>query len=456
MIRQHVAKVAALAAWMLVTPALPADLVTVYPEAPLPRAAEFTVRANGQDIAVYNAGTFRCAPFAFSGTVKVEVTYQRGPVTSYQINPLSKGVRAQQQGQTLTFTLVKPQNLEVQINGATSQVVDGDKLLYLFADAPEANPPKPADKDVLYFGPGTHAPTGGVLRIGDSDPHSALYVAPGALLNAALIIKRTKPFKVYGRGFIQNPFTAKPPKGTGQFAVKLEGCVGLVMEDVIFYNSIWHGIKFFSGRDNVVRNVKALHYIVNSDGISLHGAATRNRVENCFIVGNDNLIVIGGAREQQGMSSNLIHGCTFIKSSYAGNWGFPQGDGPIGPGNVVDDCDVVRCNGQVGLVRMFWAKPTTVDNLVFQNIRVQSLAGYQPNPKKSNLNRFLSLESDGPEFARTMTFKNIQLPSAQTSFIAPGKWTVIFDHVYINGKAATSDADLQLTKGAGAVTKYLY
>ena len=134
MTRQHMATVAALAALMMMTPALPADRVTVYPEALLPHATEFTVKANGLDIAVYNTGTFRCAPFAFSGTVKVEVTYQRGPVTSYQINPLSKGVRAQQQGQTLTFTLARPQNLEVQINGATSQVVDGDKLLYLFAE----------------------------------------------------------------------------------------------------------------------------------------------------------------------------------------------------------------------------------------------------------------------------------------------------------------------------------
>lgn len=440
----------------LMQSAFSAGQVMVYPAAPLPRAAEFAVQVNGQDIPVLNAGTFRCAPFAFSGTVEVAVTYRRGPITSFQINPLSKGITARQQGQTLLFTLTQPQNLEVQINGATSQVVDGDKLLYLFADAPERNAPQPGDKDVLYFGPGAHSPTGGVVRVGDDDPHTALYVAPGALLNAALIIKRSKPFKISGRGFIQNPFITKPPKGKGQFAVRLDGCTGLVMEDVIFFNSIWHGIKFFGGRDNLVRNVKALHYIVNSDGISLHGTATRNVVEHCFIVGNDNLIVIGGAKEKQCMSSNLIHGCTFIKSSYAGNWGFPQGDGPIGPGNVVDDCDVIRCNGQVGLIRMFWAKPTTVENIVFQNIRVQSLAGYQPNPQKSNLNRFLSLESDGPEFARSFTFKNIYLPSAQTSFIAPGKWFITFDHVFVAGQPATCDADLNLTKGPGVVTKYIH
>jgi hypothetical protein len=437
-----------------------ADEVIVYPDAPLPSAAEFSVKANGQPIAVYNAGTFRCAPFAFSGSATVEVRYLKGAITSWQINPASKGIVGRQDGSTLRFTLTRPQKLEIQINGASSQVVDGDKLLYLFADAPETTVPKPGDQDVLYYGPGTHNPPGGILKIDDADPHAALYVAPGAVLNAALEIRRKKPFRIFGRGFIQNPSTIVEKKASqAHFAIVLRGCTGVVVEDVVFFNSVWHGIKFFGGSRNVVKNVKALHDVVNSDGISFHDSAADNLVENCLIIGNDNLIVIGGTRGQKGPSGNVVRGCSFIKSSYAGNWGFPQGDGPIGPGNVIDDCDVVRCNGQVGLIRMFYGKPTTMDNLVFQNIRVQSLDGYQPDPRKNGPerpNRFLSLETGGAEHPRTMTLKNLYLPSAQSSFIAAGKWTVIFDHVYVAGKAATGDADLHLTKGKGVVTEYVY
>ena len=445
-------------------PALPAAATTpsasagvvVYPEAPLPRASEFTVKVNGTDIAVYNAGTFRCAPFAFSGAITVAVTYHPGAIRSFQINPLAKGIAATQNGNTLTFKLTQPEKLEIQINGATSQVVDGNKLLYLFADAPEVIPPTSGDQSVIYFGPGMHNPPGGVLTIDDADPHSALYVAPGAVVNAALVIKRNKnPFRIFGRGFIQNPSSmAQKKEKKASFAIALRSCKNVVVEDLVFFNSISHGIKFFGGANNVVRNVKALHLIVNSDGVSFHGAASNNVLENSLIIGNDNLIVIGGG----GPSGNIVRGCTFIKSSYAGNWAFPQGDGSIGPGNVVDDCDVIRCNGEVALIRMFYGQPTTMDNLVFQNIRVQSLEGYQPNPQKpaDGFNRILSLESDGVQYARTMTLKNIYLPSAQTSFIAPGLWTIVFDHVYIAGKAAMSDADLKLTKGAGVVTKYIY
>lgn len=451
MTKQNIPAFIAIITWLLTANDLVLAEVIDCPPAPLPLATEFSVKAGGLDIPAYQAGSFRCAPFAFSGRVEVEVTCRGTPIRSWQINPVSKGIFARQTSNTLTFTLDHPVKLEVQINGASSQVVDGDKLLYLFADAPEHNAPSPNDPGVIFYGPGNHDLPGGELKIDDTDPRSALYVAPGAVVNASLDIKRTKPFKIYGRGFIRNPFTTK-----GHFAIGIRNCVGLRVEDVIFYDSIWHGIKILGGHDNVIRNVKTLHDIVNSDGISLQGSTASNVVENCFIVGNDNLIVIGGARDPLALAGNIVRGCTFVKSSYAGNWSFPQGNGAIGPGNRIYDCDVIRCNGEVGLIRMCWGIPTTMDNLVFENIRVQSLAGYQPNPLKSEKNRFLSLEADGPEYARTLTLKKIYLPSAQTSYIAPGQWTVIFDHVYVNGKAVTCDADLKLSKGIGAVTKYVF
>jgi len=292
--------------------------VTVYPESPLPRATEFSVTANGSSIAVYNAGTFRCSPFAFSGIVTIAVTYHLGAIHSFQINPSSKGIVARQSGDTLTFTLDRPQKLEVQINDATAQVVDGNKLLYLFADAPEVSAPQPDDPTVFYFGPGMHHLPEGVLKIEDSDPQTALYVAPGAVLDAAVAIHRTKPFRVYGRGFIQNPGTVAEKKAhQAHGAINLYNCAGVTVEDVTFFNSVEHGISITGGHGNRVRNVKALHYIVNSDGISLMGSSAGSVVEDCFIVGNDNLIVIGGTRGE-GPSGNLVRHCTFIKSSYAG------------------------------------------------------------------------------------------------------------------------------------------
>lgn len=465
----------ALASLFLISGSIPAaeNRVICYPHAPLPASSEFSIKANGEAIPVYLAGTFRCAPFAFSGTVQVEVAYN-GQISSYQINPLSKGIVARQDGNRLLFTLDKPEKLEIQINGATSQVKDGDKLLYLFADAPEVDPPSPNDPSVLYFGPGTHDVPGGHLVVDDSDPHTSLYVAPGALLNASLEIKRNaRPFLVHGFGFIQNPTTMEQKKAkAGHSCLILRSCHHVTVSDLTFFNSVWYAIGFSGGSENVVRNIKELNVCVNTDGISF-GGSSNNLVEDSLIVGNDNLIVIGGSGKN-GPSNNTVRGCTFVKSSYAGNWVFPQGAGPIGPGNLIDDCDVIRVNGEPGLIRVVWGNLTTVDNLVFQNIRVQSLEGYLADPSKNGKdrpNRFLSCEETGKTYnhapsqedaardmqsARSMTFKNIRLPALLPSYIAPGKWTITFDHVYVGGKVATSDADLQLTKGDGVVTKYVY
>ena len=451
-----------------------------WPKGPLSLSADFAVKVNGADIPVYQAGSFQCAPFAFTGSVTVEVTCLKEAVSTVQINPLSKGIKTRRVGNTISFTLDRPRNLEIQINGATSQVKEGDKLLYLFADAPETDAPKPDDPSVLYFGPGFHDVPGGHLIVDDSDPHTSLYVAPGAVLNASLEIRRNKnPFLIHGFGFIQNPTTQEEKKAKKAHpCLVMRSCHHLTVRDVTFFNSVFYCIVF-GGSENLVRNVKELNVCVNSDGLSFYGNASDNIVEESFIVGNDNLIVIGGGGKtgpdptRGGPAQNTIRGCTFVKSSYAGNWVFPQGDGPIGPGNLVDDCDVIRVNGEPGLIRVVWGKLTTIDNLVFQNIRVQSLEGYRADPSKNGKdrpNRFLSCEQTGlnythtpttedaaadRQYARTMTLKNIQLPALLPSWIAPGKWTVTFDHVTVGGKVATSDEDLHLTKGEGVVTRYL-
>jgi hypothetical protein len=461
--------------------------IVTYPNPPLPASTAFTVSANGTNLYVYNAAGFQAASFAFSGTLTIQVTYN-GAITNYQINPLSAGITATRNGSTLTFTLSQPEKLEVQINGATSQVANGNQLLYLFADAPEVNPPLPSDPSVIYFAAGSNnlvgANSANVLALdffggtnlsinGKTDTRSrTLYLAPGAMLNATVTLN-VNNFTVCGRGFICYPY----PKATGNPTMFYIGsCTNLLVKDILLFNSQTHVLSFSGGQANdtsccynTISNVKSLHSIVNSDGISLFGRANHITIDNCLIIGNDNLIVLGGANSSEplGLHDNLIQNSTFIKSSYAGNWAFPQGNSPpvtggnIGPNNVVSNCDVVRLNGEVALVTGWWGNPSDFNNLLFENLRVQSFAGYLADLSKTNYNSFIrcyfaNAAGDSTNFCRSMTLKNFYLPSAQTSFISNGNWSFTFDHVYVNGRAAASDTDLNLTKRAGVCTLYLY
>lgn len=439
----------------------PSDQLVLYPDPPIPRAEEFTVMANGKPVYAYNAGTFRGASFSFAGSVAVEITH-KGKIHSYSVNPVSKGITATREDRTLRLHLTSPQKLEIQINGATSQVEEGDKLFYLFADALETDAPDPKDPNILYFGPGRHQVPDNVINFTAQDQYKGMYLAPGALVEATVEVSHKKDFNIYGRGFLRNPFTVKHHN-----MLTLGNCIDCTVKDIHLYDSIDHVISFSastldSSRNVRVTNVKSLHYVVNSDGLTFRDAITNVTVDDCFIVGNDNLIVIGGGKNSDpvGPSNNVVKNCTFIKSSYAGNWCFPQGSSPpatggsIGPGNLFVDCDIIRANGEKGLITIWWGTPNTIDNLVFDNVRVQSFAGYGPKPEKTNTNTLFSLQETDFIHRKEMTLRNMQLPPVPVGEISAGLWVLNFDHVSIGGKPIRSDADLNLKKPNGVVTRY--
>jgi hypothetical protein len=156
-----------------------------------------------------------------------------------------------------------------------------------------------------------------------------------------------------------------------------------------------------------------------------------------------------------GAYNNTVQNCTFGKPTGGGNWCFPQGyndaspGGVIGSHNVVTNCDIIRMNGEVALVTENYGEPYGIANMVFQNIRVQPTPG-------NDFVGLVHLQATNQIGGKNLTFQYIYLPAAGHSFVAAGNWNLVFDHVYVNGVVATQDSDLNLTKGAGVTTTYLY
>ena len=100
--------------------------------------------------------------FDFDGQVEVSVTSNNVPVSAARVRPLSYGIEPSVVGNTLTFTLDRPRNLSVEVNG------DIFHNLQLFANPIDVNNPidgvkirnekqlAKKRKDVIYFGPGVH------------------------------------------------------------------------------------------------------------------------------------------------------------------------------------------------------------------------------------------------------------------------------------------------------------
>ena len=74
--------------------------------------------------------------FDFSGQVEVSVTYNKGEVKSGRVRPLSYGITPRISGSTMTFTLDRPRNLSIEVNG------DIFHNLHLFTNPIDENRPK--------------------------------------------------------------------------------------------------------------------------------------------------------------------------------------------------------------------------------------------------------------------------------------------------------------------------
>ena len=81
------------------------------------------------------------ATFGFEGKVEVSVTYNKGEIRKACVRPASRGIETVVEGNTLTFTLDKPGNFSVEVNG------DIFNNLHLFANPIETDVPDKKDKD---------------------------------------------------------------------------------------------------------------------------------------------------------------------------------------------------------------------------------------------------------------------------------------------------------------------
>ena len=274
----------------------------------------------------------RFCEFAFDGgPVRVDIAFCED-VKSYSVFPSRLGLKSVFKDGVLSVTLEKPVNFGVRIN-------DYDKsILSVFADAPEnpAKVPRKDDPGVLFV-EGWMDPPGedGVLTV--DAPIKEVYIAPGSVLNARLVLK-SKGVYVHGRGMVLDPmsdvFRFDQTKNTrrGLFRVQAPD---VTVEDIKLVDSRTFNFCSFS-RNVTLLNVKALSSMMCSDGITCGG--TDFRVEGAWLYVGDNALVISGLKGKSQFRDIVIGtSCNAI---------FPQGSN-IGVG--MERVDVFRADE--GLVK---------------------------------------------------------------------------------------------------------
>lgn len=391
--------------------------------------------------------TASTAYFDFDGTVEVRVISNKAAVDSARIRPLSYKLTPKIDGDTLFFTLARPVNISVEVNG------DIFHNLHLFANPLDTNRPSAKvlknlkkHKDLIYFGPGLHIIAEKGMKI---PSNTTVYVDGGALVQGQLVADSVENVRFFGRGEIR-------PKGRGE-GIYIRNSRNIEAEGVIV-SQIPVG-----GSDSVtITNVKSLtnygwgdgmnvfasdnvHYdrvfCRNSDDCSTIYATRKGFVGGCrnFLMENSTLwadvahpIMIGlhGAATEIGVDAPADTICNVIyrnldildqhelQKDYQGVFGISCGDNNFVRNLLFEDIRVedFRC-GQLFNIRIFFndkyckAPGSLVENVTFKDITYNG----------SHASTSIICGYDENRVVRNLIFDNVVINGVRLSQDMPGK-----------------------------------
>ncbi len=299
--------------------------------------------------------------FDMGGPVKITVIFTED-VTSAKLLPASSGIKPECIGNTITFTVAKPGQLTLEVNG------NWVNSLHLFANPIEAAAPNPNDPNVIYFGPGVHqvqniqVTTGKTVYIADG---AVVYGHPeGANPGAPIFYLKGSNIVLRGRGIIDGSLC---PRGN-RSVLGVNG-TNIQVEGVILRDSSGFTLPVRRSDNVKISNVKVFGWRGNSDGMDICNSRQVD-ISDCFLRTFDDLIVLKTDKNQGELRDVTIKHCVLWNEfAHALSLGAELRE-PLT--NVLfSDCDIIHDKGREWLLRVYNCDSASVKNVVFDNIRIE-------------------------------------------------------------------------------------
>jgi hypothetical protein len=251
-----------------------ADLISYDFPDEMPLSPVYAASVAGRPVPALQTRRGAFLSFGMTGPVDVVVKLP-APASSVVIRPLASGIRAAIAGDTVRFTLPRPANLSLEINGDLA-----DPLL-VFANPEIPGPPDRDDPKVKFFA-GGKVHDAGEIALGDGE---TLYLEGGAVVRGT-VRARGRGIRIGGPGMLDG--------GTRNWKTNmlvLRECRDAVLEHFILLDPLGWSIHL-SGSENVsVANTRVIGWRANSDGLDIE-YSSRIRVDGCFWRTNDDCIAI--------------------------------------------------------------------------------------------------------------------------------------------------------------------
>ncbi|WP_164976165.1 hypothetical protein [Oleiharenicola lentus] len=369
--------------------------------------------------------------FDFTGRVTVRVTRLTEDIGFCQVLPRSRGIAVRLAGRTVEFELDRPGQFSVEFER-------GLRIrhpLFIFANPPDVDVPRPDDPRVTWFGPGVH-------EIGEKfviPSGQTVYLAGGAYVKGQFFSENAQKITIRGRGILSGE---QFPVRTAHYMITFRNVEQALVEGITLIHPPTHNIRL-TGRDHVVRNVKLFGWHFSTDGAS---TGSDGMIEDSFMHVNDDSIMLYE-------NNTSARRCVIWQMENGAPFQFGWGGEEDRSGHHASDIDVIRVesewdNENEAVFCAIHGGGGTKSDYLFENIRIDN-ADWRMFSIITKPNRWGQWNPEAGAIRRVV-FRNIEFygtPRIASLIMGHDEkhpvTDVTFDNVIVGGKKlAGADPDV--------------
>ncbi|MBM4142427.1 MAG: hypothetical protein FJ225_02365 [Lentisphaerae bacterium] len=341
------------------------------------------VSVQGRECFTYHTPIAAFAGFDLAQAGRVEIECARA-IQSVDVRPKSLGIRPEISGKKVSFQLQAPAYLSVEFGGESMQP------LFLCADPPEQDAPKPGTPGVKFFAAGKVHEVGKVtLKSGET-----VYIERGAVVRGSFFMDEVKNVKILGRGVLDggmfNPVESRK--------IEMRRAEDVVVEGVTLLDSRHWAVPILGSDRVTVRRVKIVSGNDWDDGVVVVGSRDVT-VEKCFIRTKDSCVAIkaGGVTYftqldcQRDVENVVVRDCVLwsgmrgngleiLTQGWPPDWvgkkaGFEPRAANIRKIRFTNN-DLIHSEGPGGVLAIHTGDPATVSDVIYEDLRVEDALGF--------------------------------------------------------------------------------
>jgi hypothetical protein len=270
-------------------------------------------------------------------------------------------------------------------------------------DPPAADTSHPLDDEgVIYYGPGLHRPEGGVIEVKSGQ---TLYLAGGAVVQAALLVQDAENVTIRGRGILCG--SSWPHlKGPQRWLVNLRDSRNVTVEGIVLRGSYAWTLVPCNCDQVTIHNVKICGgRVYNDDGINPCNSR-HVFVRDCFIRSDDDCLALKGLERKWGDVADIrvercVLWCDRARVTLLGH----ESRAPHMRDILYRDIDVLHYVQKIFLLEP--GEEMILENVRFEDWRIHGEGQKMLAVVRPTVNRYMRTQSAG--HIRDICFQDIEM-----------------------------------------------